>query len=115
VDKVDFMVELEAEFLVECVKFGNVICLTTFPECPYYLSAVIVTFEDINSAQSCAEVMDGRSFADDFIKVQALGNWGNGEINPSTVHIGEQGGGGGGDAVGDEEELDDFFSSVLES
>lgn len=65
----DFMVDLEAEFLVECIKFGSVVCLTTFPECAYYLGAIIVTFEEVIAAQACAEVMHGRSFAEQFIQV----------------------------------------------
>lgn len=117
----DFITELEAEFLIECVKFGTVVSLTTFPESSYYLGSMIVTFDQPSSAQACAQVMDGRSFADQFIQVQALGNWGQGEIDPNDLHVeGETIERGQGEVVeeggeGEGEELDDFFSSVLEA
>lgn len=117
VENENFMTELEAEFLVECVKFGTVVCLTTFPESSYYLGSIIVTFDQVDAAQSCAQVMDGRSFAEQFIQVQALGNWGEGEINPnqtrSTPKESEGGEAKQKDEAGGGEELDDFFSSVL--
>jgi len=76
-----FLDELEAEILMECIQFGSVVCVVT-PSEPYYVGAVCVTFETIQSAQHCGEVMDGRFFDFRTMKVQALGNWGQGNIIP---------------------------------
>jgi hypothetical protein len=60
--------------------------------------------------------MDGRSFAVGFIQVQALGNWGEGEIVPSPappqqqqqqqLEVADL-------AATAEPDLDDFFDSVV--
>ena len=111
-----FLEELEGEIIVEAAKFGTVACVVTLPRVAYYFGSCVVAFEGVAAAQACAEAMDGRSFADGFIQVQALGNWGNGEIVPppppetgEEAALGEEEGGGGG---GEGDDLDDFFSSV---
>ena len=120
-----FLNGLEAEILVECLKFGSVICCLALPEAPYYHGSVLVTFgpsqcaaatitpasdakaaspavaisSAVAAAEACHEAMDGRLFDGSTIRVQALGNWGNGEILPgappggpsqelSTSHVG---------------------------
>ena len=115
-DQEHFLNSLEAEILMECLKFGSVICCMTLPEAPYYHGAVLVSFgacenasgdviastatiaqneegvsdalealqqsSAVMAAQACGEAMDGRLFDGLTIKVQALGNWGEGEIIP---------------------------------
>lgn len=114
-----FLEELEAEILLDCLRFGPVVALLALPDQPYYLGAVVVTFETVASAQACGEVNQGRSFGDGFIQVQALGNWGEGEIvpaaKPSMAQAAEAapgGGGGGGDGEAPLDPLADFFSEV---
>jgi len=79
-----FLDDLEAEILRECIQFGSVVCVVT-PSQPYYVGAVCVTFEDIQAAQHCGEVMDGRFFDYRTMQVQALGNWGDGNIIPTAA------------------------------
>lgn len=115
-----FLEELEGEICAEAARFGTVKCVAALPTVAYYFGSCVVAFADVAAAQACAEAMDGRSFADNFIQVQALGNWGHGEIVPppppeadelEEAAAGEEKGGGGGEG-GEEDELDDFFSSV---
>lgn len=152
----DFLKSLEAEILVECLKFGSVVCCLTLPDAPYYYGAVLVTFgrsdDDVTqtqmtvagrvattitptitageatpsaataaavvAAQACGDAMDGRLFDGLTIRVQALGNWGEGEITPPIPAHGE-------DADAEEEAalaaaaaaaapaLDEFFSGLI--
>jgi len=126
-----FLEELEGEIIVEATRFGTVKCVVTLPQVAYYFGSCVVTFTEVASAQACAETMNGRSFADGFIQVQALGNWGDGEIVPppppapppveeeaggaetggALVKEGQQASGNGG---GEDDDLADFFSSVDE-
>ena len=125
------MEELEAEILVEVSRFGEVCTLATYPESAYYFGSCVVVFAEVGAAQACGEVMDGRSFADGFIQVQALGNWGDGEIVPPPQPVPLPGGEDNNDDDGDEtgreaetapgpsqggggelDALDDFFSTV---
>ncbi|CAM9158163.1 unnamed protein product [Scytosiphon promiscuus] len=65
----DFFDDLEADMLMECVKFGTVISVST-PEAPGYFGCVVVTFENSGGANKCAEAMHGRWF--DQRQIEAL-------------------------------------------
>ena len=43
---------LEAEILVECLKFGTVVCVLTLPDVAYYYGAWAAAADDISSAES---------------------------------------------------------------
>ena len=123
-----FLEELEGEIIVEAARFGTVKCVVTLPQVAYYFGSCVVTFTEVAAAQACAETMNGRSFADGFIQVQALGNWGDGEIVPPPPPPVEEevAGAAAGAALGNErkdssrngggveDDLEDFFSSVDE-
>mmetsp|Transcript_49444 Transcript_49444/g.112214 ORF Transcript_49444/g.112214 Transcript_49444/m.112214 type:complete len:709 (+) Transcript_49444:130-2256(+) len=109
-----FLDELEAEILLEAVRYGAVKSVLTLPDLPYYFGAALVTFEQVEAAQACGEVMDGRSFAEGFISVQALGNWGEGEITPAQQQPNQEAAPEAApEAAGPvPDNLDDFLNSV---
>ncbi|CAN0464344.1 unnamed protein product, partial [Laminaria digitata] len=55
----NFFDDLEADMLMECVKFGTVISVAT-PETPGYIGSVCVTFAASSGANECADAMHGR-------------------------------------------------------
>ena len=80
-----------------------------------------MTYEEIMGAQECGEAMDGRGFDGREIRVQALGNWGSGDIVPEDDDPnaaagdgagGDAGGGTAAAAAADADPLAAFLSSV---
>ena len=78
-----------------------------------------MTYEEIMGAQACGEAMDGRGFDGREIRVQALGNWGSGDIIPEDEPNAAAGdgagggaGGGGADSATDADPLAAFLSTV---
>ena len=104
--------------LMECCRFGKVVTLVSPTDVPYYEGAVCVTYEEIMGAQACGEAMDGRAFDGREIRVQALGNWGSGDIIPEDEPGAGEGaseGAGAGDGAAIDAEADPlaaFLSSV---
>lgn len=50
---------LQADMLMECVKFGTVMRVAT-PESPGYFGSVCITFDASSGADDCARAMHGR-------------------------------------------------------
>ena len=58
-----FFVDLEADMLIECVKYGKVLRLMT-PEGPQFdhRGCIAVTYEAADAARACAGALHGRRF-----------------------------------------------------
>ncbi|CAM9769504.1 unnamed protein product, partial [Heterosigma akashiwo] len=68
-----FLPGLEAEMLVECSKYGEVVRLMTAPDIPYYQGAVLVSFKTWEMACACGNTMDGRFFDFRQMEVEMMG------------------------------------------
>ncbi|CAM9725083.1 unnamed protein product [Choristocarpus tenellus] len=68
----NFFDDLEADMLMECVKFGTVMRVVT-PDTPEFLGSVCVTFDGSVGARECSRAMHGRWFDQRQIEAEVTG------------------------------------------
>lgn len=70
----NFFIELEADLLEACVKFGQIRRVVS-PDGDAFEGAIAVTFVEEEAARKCAEAMDGRFFDGREVETELVGEF----------------------------------------